>query len=79
MSSEIHTRVLEVVKTTFQVDNLPSSVNQDTIEKWDSMGHIRLVVSLEKKFGIRFSMEIIPSLTSSDRIIEYLEAQKELS
>ena len=33
-----------------------------TIEKWDSVGHINLVMALEQKFGVSFTMEEIMHL-----------------
>ena len=32
--------------------------------KWDSLQHFQVILAVEKEYGIRFSSEIIPELTS---------------
>ena len=61
-------RILRVVKNTFQLKELPEEVNQETIEKWDSLGHLQLCMALEKEFGIKFKMSDMPKLTTLEKI-----------
>lgn len=70
-------RLAQVVAKVFQVD--PKEVSMDsnieTIEKWDSLGHVELILQLEQVFGVRFLTEEIPELTSVERLQKAL-AQK---
>jgi acyl carrier protein len=43
-----------------------------TIAKWDSITHMNLILSLEDEFGVQFSDEEIPSMTTVARILECL-------
>ena len=42
----------------FQEDaaNINEASSQDTIEKWDSMGMVNLIMSIEQKFAVEFDI-----------------------
>lgn len=40
---------------------LNETTNSNDIEEWDSLGHIQLIVAIEKSFGIKFKSEDIAS------------------
>jgi acyl carrier protein len=50
---------------------LPES-SPDTIETWDSIHHLNLVLALEQEFGIQFSPEEIEQLLSVELIVALL-------
>jgi len=56
--------VCEVIAATFEIP--VGSVNKDsssqTIEQWDSVAHINVVMALEEKFGMAFTMEEIAEM-----------------
>ena len=47
----------------------------DTIEDWDSLMHISLIVSIEKHFQVKFSMEQVSELKSFGEIVSALEKE----
>ena len=47
---------------------LPQS-SPDTIETWDSIHHLNMVLALEQEFGIQFSPEEIEQLLSVELIV----------
>ena len=51
------------------LDNISSS----NLPKWDSLNHIKLIVSIEKKFNIKFESNIISELNSYLKILDYLK------
>jgi acyl carrier protein len=57
MSNEL--KLKEVFKNIFQIEI--SSINDltsvDTVEKWDSLKHLNLVLALEEAFNITFTEE----------------------
>ena len=52
-------KLSQVVATIFNVD--PSSITEDssvdTIEQWDSLNHLKLVLALEQEFDVSFTEE----------------------
>ena len=54
----VYERLDEVFRTVFDDDTI--TVYEDTtsadIEDWDSLEHIDLIVSIEKEFGMKFTM-----------------------
>lgn len=56
---------LQEVHTHTQFGDLP---------KWDSMGHMDLMVALESQFGVEISAETISELVSVSVILEKIQA-----
>jgi acyl carrier protein len=50
------------------------SLSRETLEAWDSLGHIRLIAATEEAFDVRFTIDEIEKLTSVARILERLDA-----
>jgi acyl carrier protein len=53
------------------IERLPS-LEYQSIETWDSVGHMSLIVSLEDAFGISFEMDDILDFSSYSKGIEIL-------
>lgn len=58
---QIYKEVNQVFNEAFDVEvELNPITTADEIEEWDSIGHIQLIVALEKHFKIKFtSVEIV--------------------
>lgn len=66
-------KILEILKTIFELDTVDSTCSQQTCEKWDSMGQLNLVVELESEFDISLEPEEIGEMTSYDKIVEIVK------
>jgi len=70
----MRTDIITVFSEVFGV--APEGVGDDagptTIEGWNSVRHVELVVALEERFGCMFDPEEVPELTSLQRIEEIL-------
>ena len=55
---EVFDKLTEVFRTVFDDDSITLSdgTTSADIEDWDSLEHIDLIVSVEKAFGMKFSM-----------------------
>ncbi len=42
--------------------DIAENASPDTIEEWDSLNHMNLIVGLEEEFGVEFSEEQIASM-----------------
>lgn len=65
-------KVQEVFRDCFDNESLILSLdtNSDDIEYWDSLAQVSIIVSLEKIFGIKFSVDEIIKLQSVGDIVD---------
>ena len=49
------------------------NVSYRNVEKWDSLNHVRLILTIESKFGIKIEPEDAYKLTSYKRISNFLK------
>lgn len=68
-------KILEILKETFDLDNVDTSCSQDTCDAWDSMGQLNLVADLEDAFEITLEPEEIGAMKSFDDIIRILKSK----
>lgn len=66
-------RILEVLKSTFELSEVDSSCSQSTCEEWDSMGQLNLVAELEDAFDVSLEPEEIGTMKSFDDIVRILK------
>lgn len=76
-SSEIPERVRRVMAKTLRVEEslITDSLRINGIPAWNSLGHMALVVALEKEFTIRFAGAKVAKLTSFEAIVGEVAAQ----
>lgn len=58
--------IKKVMSQIFELnpENIGDESTPETIERWDSLKHMQLIMALEDEYGIQFSDEIIPDLVS---------------
>ena len=62
-----------------EADALTDDDSPQTVEGWDSVAHLNLVLALEGEFAIQFEAEEIPALVSFRTICERVtEAERTL-
>jgi acyl carrier protein len=44
----------------------------DDVELWDSLGHLRVCMALEERYGVQIPMEEVGELQSVPAILKYL-------
>jgi acyl carrier protein len=66
-------KIIGIFKQIFDTEVTEQSLQTD-IEKWDSLGHLNLIVALEEEFGVLFEPEEIAEMTSVRVIISKVEA-----
>ena len=68
-------KVLEILKSLFEMNTVDETCSQATCEKWDSMGQLNLVVELESEFDVNLEPEEIGEMKSFDDIIRILNTK----
>ena len=54
-------------------ESIPNDAELNQYERWDSLGHISLMLALEAEFGIEITAETVQNLSSIPKIVDYLE------
>ena len=74
MGDKIEDRVKSVMSAVFemQVEHLTEDSSPDTIESWDSLKHMNLVVALEEEFNVEFTDDNIIELINMKLIMAVL-------
>ena len=69
--------IKKIMAQTFMMP--PEKITNESImvnvERWDSITHMDLIVSLEEFFKIKFDMEEIVEMTSFEKIVSILKAK----
>lgn len=67
---------INFVASVMEVD--PSEINEDTaygsIEKWDSMMHMRLVMEIEEEYDIDIPIDEVPNIRTIKDFYNYIDA-----
>ncbi len=63
-------RLKQVLAEIFELDpsTIDGTTSSDKVERWDSLQHISMIVSVEQEFGVRFSEEEMSELLSFERL-----------
>jgi len=54
------------------VEDIPNNASPDILERWDSLKHMLLVMSLEQEFDIKFTDDELTDLLTVDLIAEII-------
>ena len=68
--SGIFEKVFGVEPGDFSLDLVPEDVL-----RWDSLGHMSLVMELEDAFGVHFEVDEITEMSSGRKVVEILQAK----
>ena len=57
MENKMEDRIKNVMSAVFEVsvDKTNDDASPDTIESWDSLKHMNLIIALEEEFNVEFS------------------------
>ncbi|WP_017494968.1 acyl carrier protein [Flavobacterium sp. WG21] len=68
-------KIKEIMSEVFELplNEFPEEITQANIDKWDSLGHLNLIVELEDVFDKSFEPEEIGEMTTLDKIIEFIQ------
>ena len=75
LEDELEQKIKDAMKTVFEisVDKIDEESSIDNIGLWDSVGHIKLILSLEKDFGIQFNGGEVIEMVKYSKIKEIIE------
>ena len=67
-------KIVQIFDDIFNIENIKINNNssQDDIKDWDSVGHVRLMMALEKEFNINIPIEDAIELLIFNDIKDYI-------
>lgn len=70
--------VLQIAADVFSVpaSSLSAESSPESVEAWDSVQHLNLVMALEEKFGLQFDPEAYDGMKSLGHIAELVDAHR---
>lgn len=71
--------LVPLMEDVFDEDDLEYSdaLTADDIAQWDSLSHIRLMIAIERAFGIRFGTGEIESFANVGELVSAIQSKTE--
>ena len=81
MANSIEVRIKNVMATVFEIliDQVNDKSSLDTIESWNSLKHMNLVVALEEEFEIELSDDEIIEMMNYPLIVAVVKNKKKIT
>ncbi len=74
---EILSTIRDIMVDVFDLDDVEvtPTTTADDIAEWDSLSHVRLLVTIERKFGIKFTNSEIESLKTVGDLARVIQSK----
>jgi len=75
--SDIYARLTEIFEDVFDDDSITVTpeLSAKDVDGWDSLAHIRLMLTVERAFKIKFSTSEIGKLENVGDLVKLIEAR----
>ena len=77
MTATLYQRVCQVAAGVLEVPagELKGESSPESVETWDSLHHLNLILALEQEFGIQLDPDEIDAMQSLERIVAVVGAK----
>ena len=77
-ASELADRVVEIAARVFELDEQGLSMGDSpqTIERWDSLNHLKLITAIESEFGIRLRMQTVLKINDIAALVAAVQSHR---
>ena len=65
-------KLLDIL-TTILGQEVDEDASSETVETWDSLSHIEIIVTVEEEFGIKIPQQKIAEMTSFKKLLALIE------
>lgn len=75
-TSDIYSKITPIFQDILEDDDiaLTNETTADDIENWDSLSHVRLIVSIEQELGIKFDLSEISDAKNVGDMVAYIKS-----
>ncbi len=60
-----------------EVEEIEEDSSQDSLEDWDSLGHLNLISEIEKTFKVKITMNEVTEMTTYAKVKEIVNSHLE--
>ena len=73
--NNVEQRLRKVMAQTLEISDtdLPDKPSIENVDRWDSLGHLQVIMAVETEFGLKFRTDKIPNLTSLELLKTEIE------
>jgi len=73
----VYAKLTEIFHDVFDDESIKVTpeLAADDVDEWDSLSHIRLVLAIEKKFGLKFSAAEVGRLKNVGEFVALIESK----
>jgi acyl carrier protein len=77
MSKKRIARIKKIISDVLKIDEemISGELSPNQVDNWDSMHHMKIIISLEGEYGIMFEADEIPKMLNFDKICETIAAK----
>ena len=77
MSKNRIARIKKIISEVLEIDEemISGEFSPNHISNWDSMRHMKIIISLEEEYGIMFEADEITKMLNFDKICEAIAAK----
>ena len=71
------TRLTSIFREVFDDDDLvlKPELTADDVDGWDSLTHVRLILTMQKAFGIKFSAADVAGMKNVGELVQLIESR----
>ena len=75
--AQIYSRLTQIFEDVFDDDSIQvtAALSAKDVDGWDSLTHIRLILTIEKAFKVKFSTSEIGKLENVGDLVSLIEAR----
>ena len=68
-------KVIEIIADVLRigVSEINNESGMNTLDKWDSLQHLNIILAVEEAFNVSFTPEEITSVNSVEKIVEAIQ------
>jgi acyl carrier protein len=76
-TTEIYEKLNGVFRSVFADDTIvvTPQTTADDVDDWDSLAHVRLILTTERTFGVKFSAYEVNQLRNVGQLVELVQAK----
>ena len=68
-------KILEIMRETFETQDISTTTSQRNCARWDSLRHLTLASELEDAFDIDLEPEEIATMTDFSHVLEMIQSK----